>query len=177
LDVVVFETTSQTQDGLSWRRQHGCCDGHGSDTFHRSSHTEATSVLEASDRYLIKHRPDLYQQSDQQQSQVIVFGRNYAIPPNPFEYIYSAFSEPQITTAQTDIIAASPRRAFTPRGSAILQQRQSSLEMQKENIAIGFENGDKVEDHYDLENIKHDLENVTGGINWWCLVSRSKILM
>ncbi|KAL3918693.1 MAG: hypothetical protein SGILL_004114, partial [Bacillariaceae sp.] len=60
---------------------------HGSDVFHRSPQQSALTALEASDRYLSKHRPDLYSDDSASQSSSI-FGRSYLIPSNPFEWLY-----------------------------------------------------------------------------------------
>ena len=61
------------------------------------------SALEASDRYLSRHRPDLFydQQNNRGETNTSsntyeVFGRTYEIPSNPFEYIYNGyFQNPQ----------------------------------------------------------------------------------
>jgi hypothetical protein len=104
---------------------------HGDDVQHRHSHTGAISVLEKSDRYLSKHRPDLYKQ-DSQKSQIHLMGRNYVIPSNPFEYIYSAFADADPPTPQE--LLPSPRGAFTP------TSRSSSF--RQPNIAAKEEDDD-----------------------------------
>ena len=115
---------------------------HGSDIIY--AHRSAQSVLENTDRYLSKHRPDLYTDSthDPQQSMshhsnssihsnhsnnnIQVFGREYTIPSNPFEMLYSAFQ-------QEPRFEVSPQGAFTPRS------RKNSVieEQQVNNLAAG----------------------------------------
>lgn len=74
---------------------------HGQDVYHNSSTASAMSALEASDRYLSRHRPDLYHDQQHQQfvggdnNHLSVFGRNYQIPSNPFDYIYKGFFQQQ----------------------------------------------------------------------------------
>jgi hypothetical protein len=70
---------------------------HGVDVFHRTSTLTAMTALEASDRYLSRHRPDLYynqqqqfhhQQQERQNPTIMnVFGRTYEIPSNPFDFL------------------------------------------------------------------------------------------
>lgn len=115
---------------------------HGSDTFHSSSQFGASQILEKSDKYLSKHRPDLYEDNASEENEISVFGRSYQIPSNPFEYIYSAFAEPQGGHAQTQSnpeFQPSPRGAFTPRRPSSMERRPSSFEIQKGNIAAPFD--------------------------------------
>jgi hypothetical protein len=66
---------------------------HGGDIFPSKdrdvSQNIALSALQASDRYLSRHRPDLfYDQKSPETKAVNVFGRVYEIPSNPFDFIY-----------------------------------------------------------------------------------------
>jgi hypothetical protein len=60
---------------------------HGRDVFHPTPQMNAMSALEASDRYLSKHRPDLYETDSSHD--LNIFGRSYQIPSNPFEWLYA----------------------------------------------------------------------------------------
>ena len=107
---------------------------HGSDVFPSKdrdlSQRSARSALEASDRYLSRHRPDLFYDQDSRSSsgKVSVFGRSYEIPSNPFEFIYKGQQQPQdlsTPTGSSDLGRnahfpfASPRSSFsTPRASS-----------------------------------------------------------
>lgn len=74
---------------------------HGADVFPSKerdlSQRSARSALEASDRYLSRHRPDLFydQNSASSSGKLSVFGRSYEIPSNPFEFIYKGWDQPQ----------------------------------------------------------------------------------
>ena len=98
---------------------------HGTDVTYSDTHIGAMSVLQASDRYLSKHRPDLYDSNGRSSvfspvggggevspaasfSSLSVMGREYVIPSNPFEYIYSAF-------ASDSTVPANRAGPFTPR--------------------------------------------------------------
>ena len=115
---------------------------HGKDVFPTRnrdiSQKSAMSALEASDRYLSRHRPDLFydQQSSESKGMVNVFGRSYEIPSNPFELIYNVWDQSSPQAQQpTDTISplsggsdlgrnahfpfASPRSSFTPRPASV----------------------------------------------------------
>lgn len=94
---------------------------HGTDVFHRSSYSGAMSVLESTDRYLSKHRPDLYEAGAT--NNFSVFGRDYTIPSNPFELIYSAFTEPKTFAASPHGAFSAPRRAIPPHTQNIAAMR------------------------------------------------------
>jgi hypothetical protein len=92
--------------------------------------------LEKTDKYLSKHRHDLYEAEVGNSRSVDVFGRNYTIPANPFGYIYSAFQPPNFygnnnATTGDEGLQPSPRGAFTPRGSV--------RDLQAGNIAASAE--------------------------------------
>mmetsp|Transcript_7512 Transcript_7512/g.18489 ORF Transcript_7512/g.18489 Transcript_7512/m.18489 type:complete len:1412 (-) Transcript_7512:120-4355(-) len=112
---------------------------HGKDTFPSKNRSDslktALSVLEASDRYLSRNRPDLFydQPAPESKSIVNVFGRVYEIPSNPFEFIYNAGqqqppsrpveNQPAASTGMDLGRAAhfpfgSPRSSFTARGAS-----------------------------------------------------------
>ena len=115
---------------------------HGTDTFRRSSQAGAMAVLEDADRYLSRHRPDLYRSgSGSSFAEISMFGRNYSIPSNPFDMIYSSFGADQGQQKPAEELH-SPRSAFSP--------RRSSLQLQQENIAMVPES---LEEHYDDEEI------------------------
>eukprot|EP00529_Nitzschia_sp_RCC80_P007825 CAMPEP_0113522832 /NCGR_PEP_ID=MMETSP0014_2-20120614/45396_1 /TAXON_ID=2857 /ORGANISM="Nitzschia sp." /LENGTH=1395 /DNA_ID=CAMNT_0000420909 /DNA_START=327 /DNA_END=4514 /DNA_ORIENTATION=+ /assembly_acc=CAM_ASM_000159 len=94
---------------------------HGSDVFpaRRTSYheTNANSVLEASDRYLSRHRPDLYYDGTGggtvggDSNTVSVFGRTYEIPSNPFDMIYRGFQS-------QDVLRHNQQNPTTPLGSS-----------------------------------------------------------
>eukprot|EP00934_Nitzschia_sp_Nitz4_P001025 Nitzschia sp. Nitz4//scaffold5_size260463//91278//94320//NITZ4_000970-RA/size260463-augustus-gene-0.8-mRNA-1//1//CDS//3329555304//1025//frame0 len=107
---------------------------HGNDVFHRNSVSGAMSVLEDTDKYLSKHRPDLYDQNGSNNASFNMFGGDYNIPANPFEFIYSAFSAPAPNTS----LEPSPQGAFTPRATALASPaygHRPSLDFEAENIA------------------------------------------
>jgi len=62
-----------------------------------TSTASAMAALDASDRYLSRHRPDLFydQHRSDTNSSVSVFGRSYEIPSNPFEFIYKGYYQNQ----------------------------------------------------------------------------------
>ena len=113
---------------------------HGKDIFptknQNDSQKSALSVLEASDRYLSRNRPDLFydQPAPESKGTVNVFGRVYEIPSNPFEFIYKGGQQQPLTqpvdnqpTASTGMDLgraahfpfASPRSSFTARASSV----------------------------------------------------------
>ncbi|KAG7365717.1 hypothetical protein IV203_028387 [Nitzschia inconspicua] len=98
---------------------------HGTDVFHRTSTMNAMTALEASDRYLSKHRPDLYQyynnnnsnnnqSSNNNNSSLQVFGRTYEIPSNPFDFIGGYFNFSHGVQQQQHQQAASAHFPFSP---------------------------------------------------------------
>jgi hypothetical protein len=185
---------------------------HGANGIHYdSAGAGALSILEASDRYLSKHRPDLfegggsargmpcstveqrnsrsggarkegrtsafsYYSGSAEEESTGIF-RNYVIPSNPFEYIYSAATDvfsstfsnstTTMTTNKTTPTAATAnkpgnfasasaggsehrRSYFTPR-----ENRQSSLEIQKENFAADQEDAYEHYDNVELSLPRH----------------------
>jgi len=82
---------------------------HGADVFpsansrrNATSTASAISAIEASNRYLSRHRPDLFydQHRSDTNGSVSVFGRVYEIPSNPFEYIYKGYFQNQSENTQ-----------------------------------------------------------------------------
>jgi hypothetical protein len=95
---------------------------HGADVFHRTSTMNAMTALEASDRYLSKHRPDLYYHHQNHQNNnnnannannnsFNVFGRTYEIPSNPFDVLGGYFSFSQSAAQQHQNTAAAAAAA------------------------------------------------------------------
>lgn len=117
---------------------------HGDDVYHRNSVTSAHSILEASDRYLSKHRPEWANTIQTQDSQDSGwFSRNYnTVPANPFEYIYQAFSSASGEAAPNQELYPSPRGAFTPTNS------NSSARISQPNLSA---KGMKYRDQYPNE--------------------------
>ena len=76
---------------------------HGKDIFPSVSRSRSDSTksalhaLEASDRYLSRHRPDLFydKQASEDKGTFNMFGRVYEIPSNPFEFIYKGGEQQQ----------------------------------------------------------------------------------
>lgn len=95
---------------------------HGPDVFHRSSYSGAMSVLEHTDKYLAKHRPDLYQ-PETSNNNFSLLGREYTIPSNPFEFIYNAFSEPKDFVISPQGAFSAPRRMPPSRSENIAAMR------------------------------------------------------
>jgi hypothetical protein len=125
---------------------------HGSDTAYADRNVGAFSVLQASDRYLSKHRPDLYPPQPQPPPPPAdswnVLGRHYVIPSNPFESIFGAFSTTTgAATPTNDPVALQQRR------SSFHNHRRSSASAsgiadQQHNLAAFVENNDDTDDRY-----------------------------
>lgn len=89
---------------------------HGADVFHRTSTQNAMTALEASDRYLSKHRPDLYEGSSAAGNASTAtgtswFGRSYEIPSNPLDLIGGYFFSQSV---QQNEQAAAAHFPFSP---------------------------------------------------------------
>jgi hypothetical protein len=94
---------------------------HGADSPHRRSQ----DILDKSDGYLSKHRPDLYKDDAKNTRDFGVFGRN------PFVNIFSAFQLPS-EYSDADGQSSPPRGSFTSR-------RRTGIELQAGNIAATSE--------------------------------------
>ncbi len=105
---------------------------HGTDVFHRSSYTGAMSVLENTDRYLSKHRPDLFEIGTS--NNFSVFGRDYTIPSNPFDLIYNAFTEPKTFATSPQGAFSAPRRVVHPLTQNIAAMRPFDEEEEEEEL-------------------------------------------
>jgi hypothetical protein len=94
---------------------------HGADSPHRRSQ----DILDKSDEYLSKHRPDLNEDDANNTRTFGVFGRN------PFVNIFSAFQLPS-EYSDADGQSSPPRGSFMPR-------RRAGIELQAGNIAATSE--------------------------------------
>lgn len=139
---------------------------HGADTFHRSSVTAASAAMDATNRYLSKHRPDLYKDDPNGGHPISVFGREYIIPSNPFESLFSTSLSPkQPQSPNSRELFMSPAGA-PPKRSSLSSTRRSSLEAQKENLAASGEPtpyDDHIEDDEDDEPIISSTEQWPSG--------------
>ena len=114
-----LDTTGANKPSIIQRADSMDAVRHGQDSErYNDAAITATSILHKSDRYLSKHRPDWMSSSSTSPSTFhpTTTRRNYQMPSNPLEFIYSAFSPSSATNSTTEGRRSSlttPRHAST----------------------------------------------------------------